>query len=217
MGAHSGPDIVNDGLRFVADVNNIKSYSGSGNSWENVIDNYQSTGSSIPSVFNAPDWLSSAITEISVIAIVEVIGSNTGYAYNPVAKWNSTSDATFVLYHFQQWTDNVRTNLFGWYANRGSTWGTVSSQYFSDPGNTYVFALQYNSTDGGLMWINGEKYGSRTASGVLATSTQNIRIDGGPDKRSGIHHTKNVLIYDRELTDDEMVQNYQSLRSTYGI
>ena len=67
------------------------------------------------------------------------------------------------------------------------------------------------------MWINGEKYGSRTASGVLATSTQKIRIDGGPDKRSGIHHTKNVLIYDRELTDDEMVQNYQSLRSTYGI
>ena len=216
MAVYSGPEIVNNGLVFVADVGNIKSYSGSGDTWKDIQQDVTSTGTSVPSFFNNPDW-SSNVTHLTVTSVVSVLGYDTGYAYHPISKWVGTTDATFVLYHFQNFQSNNSQNRFMWYGNRGGVWSSLSNSYTGSPGNTYMFTLQYNSTTGGQGWVNNNKISGRVGSGVLGTSTASIRIDGGPLARSGIHNTLAAWIYDRELTDQEIQQNFEATRSRYGI
>jgi hypothetical protein len=219
MSVFAGPEIVNQNLIFSVDSVNIKSYSGSGNVWTNGIDGYASTGgSSSPSFFNSPAAISSApLTALTVICVVTLLGTSDAYAYHPVSKWTGTADATFVLYHFQQFSDNLRTYKLGWYANSGGTWNSISPWFTGSQNQTYHIVLQYNSTNGGQMWINGSKFGGRTSSGTLMNNNQNIAIDGGPQSRAGIHQTKEVEIYNVELTDDEIRQNFNATRARYSI
>lgn len=219
MSLGHGVDIPRSGLKFTIDTENIKSYSGSGNSWINPIDSYTSTGgSSTPSSFNSPSFLSSApLTTLTIITVVTILGTDTAYAYHPISKWSSTTDATFALYHFQQFTDSLRIYNLGFYANAGGTWKSISPWYTGAQNQTYHITLQYNSTQGGQMWINGAKFGSRTGSGTLANNNINIKVDGGPQPRTGIHQTKSAWIYNRELTDVEIQSHYNALRGRYAI
>ncbi len=218
MAAFSGPEIVNTNQVFSVDISSIKSYSGSGNNWKNVIDGFVSTNTSTPSYFNNPTALSaSPLTALTVLVVVTLQGTDTGYAYHPVSKWSTTTDATFVLYHFQQFSDNVRTYKLGWYANAGGTWQGISPWYQGAVNNTYHIAMQYNSTTGGQMWVNGSKFGSRTATGTLMNNNINIAIDGGPVSRTNIHNTKEVTIHNIELTDAQIIQHFEAVRGKYGL
>jgi hypothetical protein len=218
MACFSGPEIENNNLIFSTDIVNIKSYSGSGDSWKNVMDGYSSTGSSIPSSFNSPVSISTTpLTALTVIAVVELLGTNTTYAYHPISKWTNTTNATFVLYHFQQFTDNLRTYLLQWYGNRGGVWGALSGGFTGSIDSTYHITLQYNSTSGGQLWINGSKQGGRAASGTLMNNNIAVNIDGGPTPRSDIHHTKEAAIWDTELTDAQIIQHFEAVRGKYGI
>lgn len=218
MACFSGPEIVNDNLVFSVDTSNIKSYSGSGNTWSNVIDGYASTGDSIPSIFNNPLSLSAApVSALTAMCVVTLQGTSNGYAYHPVSKWTGTTDATFVLYHFLDYLTPGSGYRLTWYANRGGTWSTISAQYQGAVNNTYHVAVQYNSTTGGQMWVNGSKVGARTGSGTLANSATNIRIDGGPQSRSSIHNTKEVVIYNAELTDTQIIQHFEAVRGKYAL
>lgn len=216
MSLGHGASIPTNGLVFTADSGNVKSYSGSGDSWKDLISNFQSTGTSTPSYFNSPTWADGMIG-LTAICAINVIGNDTGYAYHPFNKWNNTSDAAFVLYHFQNYLGNNNQNVFTWYANRGGTWGAISSGVRCPAGSTFMIGVQYNSTSGGYMWINGAKSGFRNGSGALGTSTATIAIDGGPVARPGIHEVKGAWTYNRELTDVEMVQHFNALRGRYGI
>jgi hypothetical protein len=216
MSVVAGPKIITDGLVFSVDNTNSKSYNGAGNSWSNLIDNYSSTGSSTPSIFNNPSW-SSGMTSVTAFCAITVLGNDTAYAYHPLNKWVNTTDATFVLYHFQNFQNNNDQNNFGWYANRGGTWDSISDRRYAPAGSTYVFTLQYNSTNGGQMWTNGSKSGVRRGSGVLGTTTNPIQIDGGPAARDGIHQVRFASIYNKELSDNDIIQNFNATRGRYGI
>jgi hypothetical protein len=218
MACFSGPEIENSNQVFSVDIANIKSYSGSGNAWKNVIDGFTSTNTSTPSSFNNPASLSSSpLTALTVLLVLTIQGTDTAYAYNPVSKWSGTANATFVLYHFQQFSDNLRTYILGWYANAGGTWQGISTWYQAAVNNTYHVAIQYNSTSGGQMWINGSKFGSRTGSGTLMNNNINIAVDGGPVSRTNIHNTKEVTIHNTELTDTQIIQHFEAVRGKYGL
>jgi hypothetical protein len=218
MAVFSGPEIENSNQIFSADIASIKSYAGSGDVWKNVVDGYSSTGSSVPSYFNNPSTLSAApLTALTVICVVTLLGTSTAYAYHPVSKWNTTTDATFVLYHFLDFTTPGNGYKLGWYANRGGVWGGISPIYQGAINTTYHVAIQYNSTNGGQMWVNGSKVGSRTASGTLMNNNINIAVDGGPSARASIHNTKEVAIYNTELTDAQIIQHFQAVRGKYGL
>jgi hypothetical protein len=169
------------------------------------------------SEFGNPSW-TSGMNEISISLFIQILGSDTGYAYNPISKWTSTTNATFVLYHFQEWTTNLNTNKLGWYGNVGGNWVGMTALYTTVPGNTYHVGLQFGSEVGAQMWINGEKYSGRSGvRGVLGTNAANIRVDAGINGRTGIHKVENVNIYNRDISDNEMVSNFIAYRSRYGL
>ena len=218
MSLGHGASIARNGLVLALDGGNTKSYTGAGNVWRDLITNTASTGTSEPSELTNPASLSAApLTELTVMGVVTLLGTSAGYAFHPISKWTGINDATFVLYHFLDFDTPGSGYRLAWYGNRGGEWSTLSSIYQGAIDQTYHVVLQYNSTTGGQMWINGSKAGVRTGSGTLFNNSINIKIDGGPQPRAGIHNTKHVLVYNRELSDNEIIQNYNALRGRYGI
>jgi hypothetical protein len=201
--------IVTSSLDIALDVNNTKSYSGAGSTWYNLID-----GNNTEATNNT--WGNAAIT-FTIISIINVLGNDTSYAYQPISKWTGTTDAAFALYHFQNYLSNNYQNRFGWYANAGGVWQNISALTTNLTLGHHFIALQYNAATGGQMWLDGATYGGRVGSGQVGSSVANINISGGPDVIAGIHQVKCAYFYSRELSDSEMKQNFAALRGRFGL
>ena len=210
MGVGYNPRMITNGLDIALDVNNTKSYSGAGSTWYNLIN-----GADTETTNNT--WGNGA-TSFSIFCFINVLGNDTSYAYHPINKWNTgTTDASFVLYHFQDFPGSSIPNRFNWYANRGGVWGGISDLTPTMSLGHHFIGLQYNSTTGGIMWIDGAPYGSRQGSGAVGSGSGYVTVSGGPDAQAGIHHVKCAYFYNRELSDSEMRQNFNALRGRFGI
>lgn len=207
------PKIITDGLRFCVDSGNIRSYSGAGSTQIDLASNLSSTDgtySNIPTL--------SGLSGFTGFCVLDITGTDTGYAYQPVSKWNSgTADASFVLYHFQQFNNNVNTNDLGWYANAGGTWSNIGFIYNTTVGR-YISTIQYNSSLGGKHYINGtDLYGRTSARGNLGVGTGSIAVDGHITGRVGIHKVLYVALYSRELSDAEIAINHVVLKRRFNV
>lgn len=215
MGLHHSPKIVTNGLRHCTDGDNAKSYT-SGSTMTDLITG-QSGTDSIPN--DAVSWMNAGVDFITLSTVITKETAHTGYSSNLFTKYGGTTNNTFNLYVFgtnggasPESDGNIRL-----YSNRGGVWGPVGAVYAMSIPETVIATWQYNTTDGGQTWINGEKVGTRSASGVFGSdsNTSNMKVTN-PSYTSEvtIHCTS---IYDRELTDDEIVQNYIALRGRFGI
>ena len=213
MGVAYNPKMVTGGLQFCTDSSNVKSYSGSGSTQSDLI-----TRSSSTDGVYANNPLLSGLSGFTGFCVLDITGTDTGYAYNPISKWNTdTTDASFVLYHFQQFSDNLRTNFLGWYANAGGSWSGLADWYDAGVGR-YISTIQYGSGVGGQHWINGAKHFTRSGTrGNLGTGTGSIVVDGHITGRVGIHKVLSVSLYNRELSDTEIDMNHVVLKRRFGV
>lgn len=211
MSLGHGASISTSGLRSVFDKSNIKSYSGSGNAWTDIIRRQTYTNTHTVGA-GSESWMGSESSEITISLVLKKLGTFVGYAEHPVNKWSGTWNASFVLYHFG--TTGL-TDMFMWYGNRGGTWAGLSSGFYGTNGSTYAMTLQYNNTLGGQLWINGVKSGNRTGSGARADTTAPLIIFG-PVGSSTVS-VENFYMWNRELSDIEIQQNFNALRGRYGI
>jgi hypothetical protein len=213
MGTSYNPRIVMDGLQFCVDSGNARSYSGSGSTQTDLVSKLTSTDGTYSSLSSL-----NGMSGFTGFCVLDITGTDTGYAYNPVSKWNSgTADASFALYHFQQFNNNVNTNDLGWYANAGGTWSNIGYVYNTTVGR-YISTIQYSSSLGGKHYINGtDIYGRTPARGNLGSGSGVIAVDGHITGRAGIHKILYVALYNRELSDSEIVINHAVLKSRFGV
>lgn len=211
MGLGHSPRIVTNGLDIALDTSNIKSYSGSGSTWYNLID-----GTNTETTNNT--WGNSA-TSFSIFSFINVLGFDQAYSYQPIWKGvPGQASSSFALYHFQNYNgQHAIKNCFGWYAYAGGVWQSISTLTTALSIGHHFIGLQYNSTTGGMMWLDGNTYGSRTGSGAVGTGSQYVTITGGPDALAGVHQVNSAYFYSRELSDSEMKQNYNALRGRFGL
>lgn len=199
------------GLVSAFDVNNIKSYSGSGGTWYDLYN----SGADGP---GDPPWANN-IDSITISLVLYKIATVIGYAEHPVNKWNQSyaDNASFILYHFG--TTSGFDNGFGWYGNVnqdvGSGWSVISGSMTLTNGTYNHIVLQYSCFTGGQMWANGVKIGERTAGGMLGqtrisgnTGTSNIGING--PSAGSYSRVMNIQFYNRELEDNEILLLYNS-------
>jgi hypothetical protein len=127
------------------------------------------------------------------------------YAIQPVYKSTSTSDANYVLYYFGDYGGEYPWQLgdIAFLANRGGGWGGVSGTYKIPQLNRwYHVAWTYNSVQGGQLYVDGSTVGARTGSGILATTTAEVRVThqkGAVDE---------LMIFKRELSASEISAIY---------
>jgi hypothetical protein len=219
--AHS-PKIITSGLNFVTDSTNPKSYSG-GSTLTDLINSKSynidlvNGGTNIANA-DVASYMNN-ITAITIDIWLEKTSTVVGYAFHPVNKWNAgTTEASFVLYHFG--TTSGSDNFFNWYGTGSlSGWSTLSDGFYGVNGRKYNIVLQYSSANGGQNWVNGAKNGGRiTGKGTLgvAASPGVFQIQG-PNEYFAGHKVLAVKVYNRELSDNEIVQNFNALQGRFGI
>ena len=215
------PSIVTDGLARGFDDTFTVSYPGVGSS----ISDLGGSGSYVPlSSGGNPSW-SNDISNITICCLLTKTNTGTGYANHPINKWNTSYNvnASFILYHFENYQGNGQDGKLGWYAY-GTNVGWFGHYGFTtmSVGQTFWVALQFNSTQGMQPWVNGNKAGGRSGNvgtlGRTTSTTYNMQLYMPYEGSNiGTGYISHVLFYDRELTDAEMVQNYNAVSSRVVI
>jgi hypothetical protein len=218
---------ISNGLVFNLDSSNDKSWPGSGTTWRNLVD-----GNSYSTDLGNPSWANN-ITAITILLWFEKTAASPEYATHPVNKWNNSyaDNASFILYHFGNYIPNnnpAADGLLAWYGNvtagNGTGWTNITG--FTEQlvvGRKYHIGLQYNNISGGQMWRNGQKVGGRTAGGYnglgqtsINSNTSNLLIQDGP-VAGAYQRVHQISFYNRELSDVEILQNYDSTKSRFGL
>lgn len=226
MGLNHSPRIITNGLVFYFDAENVKSYSGTGTSCNDLI---------LPS------------------SIGEVVGSPT---YDPAGYFTFNGSSTYLRFPNSTALDTQTFTVSVWVKTNATTqngfWfekGTVNTQYslFQEGGSiqcrvnvgtlqnaitvttaTYMntstwYNVVFTFTSGSqVCYINGAQVGTGTTAGTLATNSggMSIGVYGGYSGARGYYYNGNqsiAKVYNRVLTQIEVIQNFNALRGRYGI
>ena len=215
MAFGNGPQIVTNGLVDAYCSADLNSYPGSGGTWYSLINGATGPGN--------PSWANN-VSNITIQVWLEKTSASTGYANHPINKWNSgyNINASFVLYHFENYLGNDADGYFNWYGyTTNNGWAGITASYGLyrlSVGQIANIVLQWNSSNGGQCWLNGQKLGSRSASGQLgptSSATGDISIYG--PSTAGTSKVREVYFYSRELSDSEIVSNYNETKTRYGL
>lgn len=204
MSCFSGPEIITDGLQICIDTSNVKSITTDLNLITNKPYNRR------------PSFLepSGNLNNFTLFAIFEKTGTTTNYSATPLAKYGGTSAASWRLYHFGNFNNNGDDGSMRYYTTTANgTWTSFSGYHKAVVGEIFEFSLQYDFVTGGQVWLNGNKNRAKGLAGGLKTNTTNLDIV----TVSSVIKTLYVGIYDRTLTDNEMIKNHQSLKGKFGI
>ena len=228
MALGHAPSIIMDGLIAYMDVANVRSYPGSGDVITDLINGYSSTGASAAQI--------SAIgatfgTNKNIIVLNSVLVPNTSYSK---CCWFSLDDVT-----------TFQPLICGSYATRNCMWmnktdkltaSHSNSAAFSSPtftsiagtttlstGIWYFGAVTYSSTSGFNIYLNNRRdqtsattqtftaannnnYFGYFADFFISPVTPNLNGTMGPS-----------MIYNRVLTAQEILQNYNATKRRYGF
>jgi hypothetical protein len=228
MALGHSPSIVMDGLQIVLDAANPRSYSGTGNTWYDLRGNVNftlqnnppflsnSAGGSIGFTAANYHWaLSSNNLPLMTRFTVEVwhyyTGVLTGAAPCIVTEtyFGTTGQINF----------NLGSTLSGAVLRVGyynSGWNE-SGPYNLTANNWYHIVGNFDGSNFRL-YINGVNLVTTANGGTPASNTGGIRLmrrwDG--DEYWG-GHLSTVRIYNRALSDQEILQNYNATKGRYGL
>jgi hypothetical protein len=172
---------------------------------------------SIPN--SAASWMNAGVNQITITAVIKRLSGIAGYSVNPLTKYLGTTDCTFSWYMFgnNSGTTPTEDGIMRMYSNRGGSWGQVGGSYGLALNETAVLTIQYNSITGGQLWVNGNKIGTRSGTGIFGTAanTSGVTVFTPPMTSALIMYYSSI--YDRELSDAEIVQNFGALRGRFGL
>jgi hypothetical protein len=217
-----GKNIVMNGLVNYLDAGYNVSYPGTGTTWNNISGVSGGTGT----LTNGPTYSTDGGGSIVFDGVDDIINitdnpsldisnnisislwfnpstyKSSVYSVNFFKKFEGISNANFQFYFDGVYTPQKIRVL----ATRGGTWGSVSPDSAVIGINQWTNVVwTYSSTGGGLLYINGVSQGNSVGSGVLSTNNTNIQI--GQSLNGKISSSS---IYNKVLTPQEVLQNYQA-------
>lgn len=217
------PTIVTSGLLLQLDANNSLSYTGSGNTWSDISGN----GNNMI-LKNSPTFVSSAISYFD-------FNGTTQYAQGTGITVPTTAYTKSVWFWIDVYTDN---NIVSGYDGVGGHFlymsgtnkvivghhnqGVIFSTYQSTASislNTwYNVTVTFNTTNGFKIYINGQLDSSHNMTlAHLGGGTTNL----GAYSNSGGNYLNGriskVYTYGRVLSANEVLQNFNADRLTFGL
>jgi hypothetical protein len=214
------PTIVTDGLTLRLDASNSTSYPGSGTTWTDIAGTEQNI-----TLVNAPTYTSGTPSYFTFNGSNQR-GSGAG------AVLSSTSYTKSVWFYLNSYTDNnlVSSETGGHYMffGGGTKMYAGNSNWAGFPNNLqsittfslsawYNATITFNTTDGMKLYVNG------TIDTTYTTVKTAYTGDGSTNIASyGIGNLLNgriskVYCYNRSLTADEVLQNYNFDKSQFGL
>jgi len=225
-----GPDIVTDGLVLALDAASERSYPGTGTAWTDITGKSENGVLSNSPTFSNDNYgvldfdgtddyatvASSAAFTVNTRTVQLVFRMNGSYAnYSPLAIYSNGSSSTNRIWLGLQ---NSKWQMHGW--------GT------DDPAGTtniavdtwYICTFSYNKpTQAMKMYTNGVLETSITNSqgGVAAVAGMNWSLARIPGGWQGQTYSDVSIacfdVYDRILSDAEVLQNYNAIKGRFGL
>jgi len=230
MAAHSGPDIIQDGLVLSLDAANTKSYPGSGNTWFGLDKNkndvpkgsfyvptfsnnaFTFVGSGSNRFFQAPDPGVGNIFTIEGVFKSTSSSNSNGIFLTPASngfdnflRVRATSGLNDFCFFYCQSTDTNNTQI------KSAEDSVITNQW-----HHYTVTMNQNTTN---MWFDGEHVASSTESFTIGSWTGvwriGVRYSGYSADFAG--EIPLVKVYNRVLTDSEIKQNFDAIRDRFGL
>jgi hypothetical protein len=223
--SHS-PRIVTENLVLCLDAGNTKSYPGTGTAWTDLSGNGNNgTLTNGPTYSSANGGFFQFVTDdFARIANNTALDTQTP----TVEVWVKTNATTQNGFWFEKGTVNSQYSLFQegtgiqWRMNIGGVTNlTTTTATYINTSNWYQVVGTYTSGSRRL-YINGVLVNSDTQTGTIATNSggMSIGVYGGFSGDRGYYYNGNLSsckVYNRALTASEIQQNFNALRSRYGL
>jgi len=223
MGVSGGPNAIQDGLVLALDAADRNSYPGTGTTWNDVSGNNNSGSLVNGPTFNSANGGSIVFDGTNDIVNTSYISSN-AFTWSVWFKTNVVSSGyrniiSIPTPNYILLLMDISTPNLGFWTSDG-----LSGQSLSTPTiavNTWynvVFVREGNSiTNGYKTYVNSVSYGSANTVTWSASDTISLggRTDDGSQFMNG--NISEVSIYNRALTTTEIRQNYNALKSRFGL
>jgi hypothetical protein len=229
MSAFGGPNIIDDGLVLYLDAGNRKSYPGSGTTWFD-----KSGRGNNGTLINGPTFNTGSLGSVVFDGVNDYVNCGNSTVLNLVndltlscwVKSTGRSGLYRVIIN-KNYTNNNPTYEMGisngnklyWYGNGVDKYGTTNIQLNTN----YHFTITINSlTKTGVLYINGSVESSMSG---LATQLANSEpLNVGVDAPTGINegaffngNIYNTSIYNRALSAQEILQNYNATKGRFNL
>jgi hypothetical protein len=217
---HNGPNIITDGLVLALDAANVKSYPTAGTTWNDL-----SRGGNNGTLTNGPTF----------------DGGNGGsIVFDGVNDVVNLQNSTFTQFpHTSPWTFSItgkiisQNTTFPGFIIKGSAGGSGVLFFYtsftpnfyikhnnSQPGISvsttlpFVVTWSHNGSGTTKIYLNG-KYVTNGPTMVNTDTTNNLMLGRGD--AFGNVSIYNVLKYNKQLTDSEVLQNYKATKTRFGL
>lgn len=246
MATYGGaPTIVTDGLVFAVDAANYESYTSGSSTWNNIVDTTTSASIENGTLYvsnHAGGFLFDSTDDYMNVGSAQDIFNQTwsnGLTIQSIISVDEdlrlASDGMVILCRSNGGAD---TNSFNWSLQvKGSTehsdyrklrfWISSYQPLFSTTRLTdtkpYICTLTYDRTVSPTavkIYINGQLDNSTTVTATPTTAERGIFIGGGGTAFSGWEFDGTIYsinCYDRALSSTEVLQNYNALKSRFGL
>ena len=233
---HTTPRVITDGLSFYVDSTNPKSYPGSGNQWVDLVNggvmtlngNYSFSDGILN--FNGNSYAELPTntnvqvpgTSFSLNVWFKILGTSSSGGYARIfnidspdsggfGNWTLAFDEDDRYVRFGYYTQNANNEIYNINFNDGelfNKWYNYQSTYNADTG---LFKLYRNGE------LISQGVGSQSYYGLPTVNSVNCRIGTGDGLTD---HWLNAAIpvaalYKKELSENEVKQNYNSFKSKF--
>jgi hypothetical protein len=228
----TGPNIVKDGLVLYLDAANQKSYPGSGTTWNDLSGNGNNgtlvNGPTFDSVNNGSIVFDGVNDEITLPQSSVIKNLTTNFTISTFVKFN-TSGGQYGIFTkgdnlTSGWTLYLRQGpqfAFIGYNTAGTSSGVIATPSGGVQQNIWYNVVYTYNGSSVLGYINAEPKASATLSSFTFRDTGNIPIIGkdtslaAPGYWNG--NIAQASIYNRALSAEEVLQNYNATKSRYGL
>lgn len=226
MATFYSPRMITEGLKFCVDAANVRSYPGSGTTWYDISGNGNTaTGAGTPTYDSANNGsfnLSGGIKyfDIPNLGLISDITLEAVVNLNSRNGPHQTAICTHPSYRAGiKLMASYHGSLAVWAGNAAGTLDYMaSSSGIENAGICYIAATR-KATDGTIiLYLNGSQVATTTGStGDITSSTGQI----GLEYHSGSYGFNGKIYvakaYNQVLTATEISQNFNSLRTRFGI
>jgi hypothetical protein len=228
-----GPNIVRDGLVLYLDAGSPNSYQGAGTTWKDISKVNQNNGTLV----NGPTFNSSNGGSIVFDGVDDAVTTNYNPNFSYIGGLNFSLEIWFYLdlssYNIGLtcmrnggngwvWAARSISNslVFSWY--NGTNWvdlNSLSSQTIPS-GKWNLGNMTYESSTNTLrFYLNGVFIGNFIAGTNFSNAAPItlIRWDGNSSGYSNPQQVAKFSVYNRTLSADEVLQNYNATKGRFGL
>ena len=219
MSLAAGPSIVTSGLVLDLDARNIRSYPNTGTTW------YDRSGNgfdwTLPSsgTYNASGYMGYVNNTSARAAAPSWYANTTDMTieciYNPSNPYSACCETVFGTYWFRFF--QIGTGMYTMIGfNNGAGGSTYQHPVYAINLNQWHHCVGMRRNNNFIIWIDGiEMYNTNWGTGLSFynnSGTWYLSAAGHPSV-----NIATARIYNRGLSDSELIQNFNATRSIYGL